>query len=352
MRVAFIVYGRVDQRSGGFLYDYYLISRLEEQGHTVEVISQAEGSIIGKILENVGDTVKRIRRIKADIIIADELNHPSLFASIRKIRRLKIPIVALVHHLKSDEKLKLIERRVSRFMEKRFLRDVDAFLFNSSQTASSVGTLLGTAPSRFRVVHPGAGNPLKNPRPRNDSMRILFVGNIIPRKGLDRLILALTKQKNENWELDVVGDGNTDPEYTRYCHDIARRTEIAQQIRFHGRIDEIGLEGLRESCEVLAVPSDYEGFGIVYLEAMRSGLIPIAAADGGAADLIRDGIDGYLVSADVPEELETALGRLIRHPDLRLEMATRARARAEDFPEWNTAMDKAVEFLEEVGVCP
>jgi glycosyltransferase involved in cell wall biosynthesis len=85
---------------------------------------------------------------------------------------------------------------------------------------------------------------------------------------------------------------------------------------------------------------------------MRSGLIPIAAADGGAADLIRNGIEGYLVSADVPDELESALSQLIEHPELRSEMAFKARARADKFPEWIAAMDKAVDFLEGVSICP
>lgn len=349
--VAFIAYGPVDRRSGGYLYDNHLISALEERGHSVRLVSQTEGTLIRRILENGRALTGKIDVLHPDLIIADELNHPSLFLSMGRIMEIGAPVVAVVHHLTSLENHSVFLRSLFRIMEWFFLRRVDACIFNSEETGESVIRLLGSSALSSRVIYPGADNPIRDARARSGPMRILFVGNIIPRKGLDRLLKALSALNIGTWELDIVGSETTDPKYSRFCRSLAEKPELRRFTRFHGRIDEGALDKLREDCEVLAVPSDHEGFGIVYLEAMRAGMIPVASGDGGAKNLIVNGVSGFLVSPDDPESLETILRELEQDRELRLKIAGNARRRGEDFPDWKTAMNNAVDFLEEVEVC-
>ena len=345
MTIAFIVYGPLDRRSGGFVYDRELADRLESRGHRVLVVSQKEGSLLRRIIGNGPALIRRIRKIRPDMILADELNHPSLFLTMGAIRNLGRPVVAIVHHLHSLERLPAFSRRLVETMERQFLSRMDGFLFNSDFTASSVETLIGRPPVPGIVVTPGAGNPVREPQIRNGPLRILFVGNMISRKGLHRLISAVADISDDLWELDVVGDSGMDPQYARRCRILGELCG-GTSIRFHGRLDDEALEELRGTCDVLAVPSDHEGFGIVYLEAMRAGLVPVAARNGGAAQLIRDGIDGFLIDGDDIGSLRQVLERMARDPELRFRMARSARSRSESFPGWREGMDRAVDFLE------
>jgi|GEM_PF-131313 len=344
--VALIVYGALDRLSGGYAYDTALAERLRARGHEIVVLSQRDAGFLGRLASNGPGIGRRIRRVGADLVLIDELNHPSLFLSRRALRRGGAPLVLIVHHLRSDEALPALVRRAVRWMERRLLTAVDAYVFNSRSTAGRCAALAGGPLEPSAVVYPGAENPFGRPRRRDGGMRVLFVGSLIPRKGLHRLIAALGGLEAE-WSLDVVGDEGVDPGYAARCRRDAAGM-AGDRIRFHGRLSGSELDDLRGRAEILAVPSDYEGFGIVYLEAMRAGLVPVASARGGAAELLRDGVDGILVDPDRPEDLEGALVRLAADPDEAERLARSARRRAESFPDWTTTMNRAAEFLEDL----
>ena len=384
MRIAFIVYGPLDRRSGGFLYDHHLRIALERRGHHVTVISQREGTLMRRMIQNAA-AFTRLRRCFSsdsaapdsppshrgalpDLVIADELNHPSLFAALPRIRAAGIPVAAVVHHLRSLENLRPLERRLTHAMERRFLAGADAFLFNSRHTAASVRRLLGREPIPARIATPAADNPPADhssaaplrPAPSEDAcpmpadkkasrgMRVLFVGTLIRRKGLERLISALLDIEPELWELDIAGDESADPVYADSCRERCAAAMKNGRIRFHGRAADNCVQRLRSVGDVLAVPSDIEGFGIVYLEAMRAGMVPIAGSLGGAGEIIRDGIDGFLVPPSRPDLLGRCLRRLALQPELRARMAAAARKRAEEFPSWEKSMEGAAVFIESI----
>ena len=384
MRIAFIVYGPLDRRSGGFLYDDHLRIALERRGHRVTVISQREGALMLRIIRNTA-VFTRLRRCFSsdsaapgsppshrgalpDLVIADELNHPSLFAALPRIRAAGIPVAAVVHHLRSLENLRPLERRLTHAMERRFLDRADAFVFNSRHTAASVRRLLGREPIPAHIATPGADNPpadhssaaplrpassedagpMPVGRKASGGMRVLFIGTLIRRKGLERLISALLNIESELWELDIAGDESADPVYADSCRVRCAAAMKNGRIRFHGRAADDRVQRLRSAGDVLAVPSDVEGFGIVYLEAMRAGMVPIAGSLGGAGEIIRDGIDGFLVPPSRPDILRGRLRRLALQPELRARMAAAARKRAEEFPSWEQSMEGAAVFIESI----
>lgn len=79
MKIAFILFGFADTRSGGFLYDKYLIDRLIKRGHEVKIFSQKEGGFITQLMGNSISLLAGILKYNPDLIIEDELNHTSLF---------------------------------------------------------------------------------------------------------------------------------------------------------------------------------------------------------------------------------------------------------------------------------
>jgi len=346
LNVVFIVYGQLDRRSGGFLYDDHLRRRLEYRGHHVAVVSQKQGRLFGLLRQNGRRFRDRITEESPDLILADELNHPSLFMAFRRLNRSGFVTAAVVHHLRYLENLPFLEKKLVSLMERFFLKSVHGYIANSRNTQVSVRHLIDTTAIPSQVVTPGADNTFGKPREPKEGLRILFVGNLIPRKGLDRLIRALEIMNEERWELDIVGDDRVDIRYAEHCKTTFSHLVENGRVKFHGRIDDEELDYIRSRCDVLAVPSDMEGFGIVYLEAMRAGLIPIGSQNGGAEELIRHGVDGFLISPEKTDYLAEILHRLATDTKLRVRLSKAALERSREFPDWEKTMHTAVDFLE------
>ena len=173
----------------------------------------------------------------------------------------------------------------------------------------------------------------------------LFVGRIDPIKGIDVLTEALTRT-TEGWgdatpspklvlvggELDEAGSPLGD---LRDVQAVARRLGIAGNILFLGSRSQEDLATLYQAVDVVVVPSRYESFGLVAIEAMASGTPVIASRAGGLPYSVRDGIAGLLVPPGNAVALTDALLDLSRHPERRAELASNARREAGRFS-WDT----------------
>lgn len=362
MTVAFVVFGDLDERSGGFLYDRKLAQALEAAGDTVRVVSQRDGGFLRRLKGNGRRLLHEMERTEADLVLIDELNHAATFLLLPLLRRrLKVPIVALVHHLRCEEQLGPLSRAVERVMERRFLRGADAYIFNSEATAAAVSSLAEIGGKPQLVAYPGKDRYARylepKTKPRASLLRILFVGNLIGRKNLDVLIRAVQVAEgvgsrtgaSPGFRLDVCGDGRVDLAYTARVVDLARSQSCGDSIHFHGRLDDARLASLFTEADVLVVPSDLEGFGIVYLEAMSAGVVPIASGRGGAAEIVRDGVDGFLVPPRDVAALAHSLRALLDDPDRLAAMREAGLRRAAVFPTWDESMHGIRVFLQRIA---
>jgi len=349
MKIAFIIFGLADTRSGGFLYDKYLINRLIKRGHTVQIFSQKEGGFLTQLMGNSRTLCTEILNYYPDLIIEDELNHTSLFLINKKIKsKLEVPLLSIVHHLQSEEKINKIFKYVVKKIEFSFLLNLDGYIFNSSNTLNTVNRLLKKTVESYEIIYPGKNNlPLLKRDPyKNGIVNLIFVGNIIPRKNIHLVLKVLNKFSEMSWQFNICGSDHYNPGYVRYLKTLAAGIEGDNQIIFNGRVPDELLSYMLSKADILIAPSEWEGFGISYIEAMRAGVIPIASNNGGAEEIIEDGIDGFLVSISSDKNLEDALLDLFSKPELVYKMAQEATLKAAEFPDWEETMDKAVEFLE------
>lgn len=132
MRVGFVVYGPLDGRSGGYRYDLELVRGLRAAGDEVTVISLPERPYRHRLRDNV-TSLSRLRSLDVDVLLQDELCHPSLVGVNPRLGD-DIPVVSVVHHLNSLENLGTFRRYIRRAIETRYLHSVDAFVFNSETT--------------------------------------------------------------------------------------------------------------------------------------------------------------------------------------------------------------------------
>ncbi len=140
----------------------------------------------------------------------------------------------------------------------------------------------------------------------SNALTALYVGRFAPVKGIDTLLGAVARLKQRLPELHLVivgGDGPT-AESTRTLNDLARNRQISEHVTFTGRIDQEMLPAYLSAADFLALPSHYESFGLVLLEALACGTPVVATPVGAAPDIIQEGINGIL--APCPDEVAIA----------------------------------------------
>lgn len=344
MRVGLVLYGSLDTVSGGYLYDRQLVDHLRRQGDAVEIISLPTQSYGRSLADNAADLPARLAG-DYDVLLQDELCHPSLaWANGRFARR--APVVSIVHHLRCSEERPRAANALYRAVERRYLRSVDGFVFNSRTTQRAVESLVGDGQPHV-VATPGGDRfapPATGERDwRAGPLRLLFVGNLIPRKGLHLLLAALASLRAE-WRLSVVGRA-ADPAYAWRMAARASRPPLAGRVAWCGGLSDAALAVEMAAAHVMVVPSDYEGFGIVYLEGMAFGLPAIATTGGAAAEIITDGVDGYLIAPDDTAVLAERVATLANDRARLEQMSAAARARFARHPTWDDSCAAIRAFL-------
>lgn len=254
--------------------------------------------------------------------------------------RLGVPYDAVVH----GNDLLATHRRWSgwrRGLWQRVLGDARRWVANSRAVQTLGVTECGLPPERGAIVRPEVDTRrFRPPAPAETAAArtafglpggplALFVGRLVERKGLDRLIGALARVPVG--ALVVAGYGDVAP-----FRALAARLGVAARVHFVGAVDDARLPALYQAADLLAMPSrtilargDLEGFGIVYLEAAASGRPALAGRSGGAPEAVLDGITGRVVDGDDETEVAAALGHLLGDAAERARLGGAARARIE-----------------------
>ena len=359
MRIGLLIYGSLDTLSGGYLYDRKLVEHLRQAGDSVEIVSLPWRSYPSHLADNLSLRLyRRLRELPVDILLQDELNHPSLALVNRRLQP-RYPMISIVHHLRSSEQHPRRLLPLYRAVERSYLRTVDGFIFNSRTTRQAVVELRGEsedlAPLGGVIAYPAADHlPVPDEGGTEElisarqseagPLRILFVGNLIERKGLHHLIEALSRLPPADWRLDVVGDDAVDSAYAAAVRRQIGAAGLEGNIRLHGRVSDSELAQQYSVAHLLAVPS-YEGFGIVYLEAMAFGLPVLASIHGGGGEIIGHGVNGFLVEPTDADGIAAHLSALAGDRERLALLGRNARERFDSHPRWADSAAAIREFL-------
>ncbi len=345
MNIGLVIYGSLNYTSGGYFYDRRLVEYLRAQGDEVRIIALPWRDYFKHLTDNLSFRLPP----GLDLVIQDELNHPSLLRANRRPH--PYPLISLVHHLRSSEQRPAWQNAFYRLIERRYLRSVDGLILNSKTTRDAVQKLAGDSKPQIVAYPPTdrfgsslSANEVRLRAAASLPLQILFLGNLIPRKGLHTLLAALSLHPSA-FHLDIVGSLEADPAYARAIQDQAVASGPESRVRFHGPLDDNSLAEKFRSAQVLVVPSSYEGFGIVYLEGMGFGLPAIGTTAGAACEIITDGQTGYLVPPEDPAVLAARLLTLARNRDLLTQMSLNALARYRRQPAWDQTAYSIRQFL-------
>lgn len=165
---------------------------------------------------------------------------------------------------------------------------------------------------------------------RTPMARLLYVGRLVPRKGIGNAITALAEVPDA--ELVIAGGPRPamlplDPEVNR-LRTLASALGVAGRVRFAGRVSRAELPALYRSADVVVCVPWYEPFGIAAVEAMACGVPVVATAVGGLADTVVDGGTGIHVPPRRPDRVAAALRLLLADPGLRRTLGAAGRSRA------------------------
>lgn len=354
MRIGLVIYGDIEQASGGYLYDRMLVMHLRKRGHLVQIISLPRRTYASSLADNFSSGLfEKLKRLKIDLLLQDELNHPSLFLLNKKLKQIiSYPIVTIVHMLRSNPTVSAIAKPLYRWVEARYLNSVDGFVFNSQHTKSLVqSTVSNRKPSvvatpggdRFRSKITDAEIRARARRP--GPLKVLFLGNLTHNKAPHILIEAAAQLSYGSIQVTLAGRRDMEPGYVSELRQQVIHSGLDGGIRLAGNLEGEMLAATLATSHVLVVPSSYEGFGIAYLEGLNFGLPAIGTRAGGAKEIIQHGKNGYLIPVGDVNQLARTLKRL--HEDRRLlaRLSLAARRSFRDFPTWEESMEQIHSFL-------
>jgi D-inositol-3-phosphate glycosyltransferase len=281
------------------------------------------------------------------------------------------PIVQMFHTLgemknrvaRSDEERESPERIAA---EKHLLSRVDRVVVSTLAEQTQLRFLYRAGERKLDIIPPGVDLSHFYPIPADeakvfvglkpDDRMVLFVGRIEPLKGVDTLIQAMSCLKlndtNKPVHLAIIGgEPDASPQemsaemarLQKLCDDLA----VGQTVVFLGKRGQDTLPYYYGAAEVVVMPSHYESFGMVALEAMACGAPVIASEVGGLGFLVQDGETGFTVPDGDPRRLCERLSLLLGDPQLRSKMGRRAAEYAQDYS-WDKIAQRIAALYEDL----
>ncbi len=302
-----------------------------------------------------------VQRFAAEKNLKYDLIHSHYWMSGMAAKELKqawkVPVIQMFHTLG------LMKNRVARSEteqegsyrlegERQVLEMADRVVVATPAEQAQLEFLYLANARKMVVIPPGVETSQFYPIPADEAKAVigvppqdrmlLYVGRIEPLKGVDTLIRALAHihesgllAKYPHYLAIIGGDPDADPqdmnaEIAR-LRDLCSQLGIGNLVLFLGKRSQDTLPYYYSAAEVVVVPSHYESFGMVALEAMACGTPVVASQVGGLAFLVQDGRTGYVVPDDDPALLAERLAKLISQPELRQQLGRQANDYAQNY---------------------
>jgi glycosyltransferase involved in cell wall biosynthesis len=330
-QLAFAVPGDITTLTGGYLYDLKLMRALEALGLQVRHLAWGD-SFPDPTAQDAAQALAHLQALRSDQpAVVDGLAYAALDTD--GLRAVTAPLFALVHHpLALEPGLEPAQAALMAAREQANLALARHIFVTSAHTADILRAQYGVAAERVTVVLPGFEQPVTVETAKADPPLILSVGILAQRKGHDILLQALAQITDLDWQADIVGRdhqaGMTD-RLTAMIADLG----LSARVRLSGEVSQEALQDRYRRAQVFALATRYEGYGIVFAEAMGHGL-PIVSTRAGAVPQTVGAQAGLLVAPDDPAAFAAALRRMLTQPQVREACAAGARKAAEALRSW------------------
>lgn len=342
-----LVPGALDQPTGGYRFDARMLAGLRERGWQTAV-DELQGDFPGPSADAAAALDAALAAAPdGQRVLVDGLAGGA-FPEVLERHAQRLRLLALVHHpLGLETGLEPARSRELLALERAGLRSSRGIVTTSAYTADVLAGW-GIERPRLRVVPPGVERQAaaSGPGP-GEPPRLLAVGSLIPRKGQHHLIAALAGLTDRAWHLVLAGPADRDPGFVRRLRQQIEDHGLRDRVTVTGTCDQADLDAWFDGASLFVLPSEYEGFGMVYTEAMARGL-PVIATTGGAIPYTVPAAAGArLPPGDVPA-LRAALTDYLERPEAWLAAGAAGRRAARQMADWPqavVAMDRALREL-------
>jgi glycosyltransferase involved in cell wall biosynthesis len=315
-------------------------------GHDVTILtpSRAGGeTALSRILFNIRIR-KALRSLPADAVIGFDLD--GVFAprnGCRHIAAIKGVLADEARYEHGASRIALaVQARLERWHVHRADRVITTSVYSSGRIATLYGPTTGTIVVVPELIDLNAWQAALSVALVEDGPpRILCVAHLYPRKGVDTLLRAFARVTADA-VLRVVGNG---PESERLVQ-LARDLGITSRVHFLGHLPFSDLAAEYRNAGIFALPTEQEGFGIVFLEAMASSLPIIATRAAAVPEVVADGVTALLIDPGDETALAQAVENLLDDSDLRTRLGNAGRKHVARF----NAPVVARQFLSAVGI--
>lgn len=330
-KAALALPGSIDARTGGTIYDARVLGALRASGRDVALL-ELPGGFPFPAQDAMDSALAQLQALPADRpVIVDGLAFGALDPG--RVARIAAPIVALVHHpLALETGMPPAQAALLARTEAANLTHAAHVMVPSPHTAAVLRRDYGVPADRLTVARPGIDRSAAPRTPASPPL-ILAVGLLAPRKGHDVLLRALADIADRDWQAVIVGrdhDGRTGAELAGLAADLG----LGRRVRFAGELAQDALDELYAQAAVFALATRYEGYGMVFAEALVRGLPVVSCRTGAVPDTVPAGT-GLLVDVDDVDAFAAALARMIDDPDHRATMADAAARHGATLPEWS-----------------
>lgn len=331
----FAVPGDPGRMTGGTIYDRRLLDALRAEGRDVTPMALPEG-FPDPGAAAMEAALDRLAAVPPDhALIVDGLAHGALDTD--GLRRLRAPVCVMHHHPLSHEPgLPADRARTLAARERANLAHAAHVVVPSGHVAALLRGEFGVPDARLSIAPPGFDRPREGPAPAPDEPPlILSVGLMARRKGHDVLMRALARIADLDWRAEIVGKPH-EPGLQAELRRLRADLGLGARLRLRDGLDAEPLGDRYRAATLFALATRYEGYGMVFGEAMSHGLPIVSCRAGAVPDTVPEAA-GLLVAPDAPEAFAAALRRMLTEPATRRNAARAATVAGRALPGWDEA---------------
>ncbi len=341
LRLGFVIPGSIDTPTGGYRYDRQVVSGLRAAGHRVDLLTLGD-----RFPQPDEPTLVSSYRACAGLLPGPVVIDGLALGALPEIGRhlpVHAPLIALVHHpLALESGLEPRLAATLRASERQALTAARHVIVTSPATADILVADYGLSQDRISIALPGVEAARFSVGGDGKTVQLLSVGSVIARKGHDLLVEALAPLAELPWHLTIVGDVSRDSAATESLQAAIRRHGLEARVTLTGALSDEDLASRYYGADLFVLASRYEGYGMVFSEALAHGLPIVATAVGEAASLLPTAA-GRLVAPENVAAMTTALRPMIADRAIRLAAAQAARNAR--LPRWSDCVTVFIDVL-------
>lgn len=251
-----------------------------------------------------------------------------------------VPMVSTVHATEAGRHSGWVSGHISRqvhAVESWFVRDSDSLITCSASMAEEISELFGPGLAEITVIRNGIDSShwqFAARQARTGPAELLFFGRLEYEKGVHEAIAALPRirRSHPGTTLTIAGEGTQQ----EWLMEVARKHKVLKAVHFVGRVDHDELLALLHRADVAVLPSHYEPFGIVALEAAAAGIPLVTSNVGGLGEAVINGQTGVSCPPRDVAVLAAAVRRVLDDPAGAQQRAIAARERLTSDFDWHT----------------